>query len=100
MSGVARVGDHVAGTCPQHIVPVSYTGTWTSGSGSATANGKAIIRLGDTGVASCGHTFAATSASTKVSNGGVPVHRAGDAVDIIGGGPGTTIAGSSSVSAN
>jgi uncharacterized Zn-binding protein involved in type VI secretion len=99
MPGVARVGDTVAGVCPQHLAPIAYTGVWASGSGTAKADGKAVIRLGDTGPASCGHTFHAIAASSVVSNAGVPVHRLGDAVEIIGGGPGTTTSASTDVTA-
>jgi len=91
---VAQVGGTVVGTCNAHGSPRSFIGTWTSGSSTSQANGKGIVRVGDTGTTNCGHHIQATEGSSVVTCDGILVHREGDACIVIEGGTGTTISGS------
>lgn len=79
-----RVGDPFVGTCNTHG-PI--TGVITSGSSIATADTKAMARVGDKGDCSCGHKFTITTGSSVVKEGSTGYCRVGDAatVDIVGG---------------
>lgn len=101
---VALNGDPVSGMCNGHYdingirITIPYTGTWVISNPRLSANNISVVRIGDTGVASCGHTFQAIAGSIRmVGPGGIGIHRRGDAIDIInnGGfnGPGVTNAG-------
>jgi len=96
---VCRVGDVVTGVCPGHPIPVPFSGTWGSGSVVCTADGLGIIRVGDVGSASCGHSIMAVSGSSIVTADGIGVVRIGDAVITSGGGSGTCASGSDVVTA-
>lgn len=91
---IARVGDTATGTCTQHGGSIGITIVYSSGSGTSTDQGNAIIRVGDTGLASCGHTYQVTTGSSIFSNEGKAIHRVGDAGIIIGGGSFTCQTGS------
>jgi hypothetical protein len=105
MALVAITGDPVSGTCNGHFVlgvqtPQAYTGTWTATAGGLTAGGANIVRMGDQGPASCGHTFQAMDGSPALTGpGGIGIHKRGGAVNIIDngglGGPGITGSGAS-----
>lgn len=102
MQGIARVGDSVAGICSAlgHVENLHFSGVWTVSHSSATSDGQGIIVTGDTGNASCGHTFKATTGSSIVTNNNIQVHRVGDQIVIVEGpGTGTTVSGSSVVQA-
>ena len=97
MQGVARTNDAVSGVCsaPGHISNKSFTGVWSSTHGVVTADGLGIILTGDTGHATCGHTFRAVTGSSNSIALGLEMHRQGDAIDIVeGSGSGTTVTGS------
>jgi len=85
---VVRLGDHAAGTCTAHRSAVSWTGVFTTCSSVVGSEGKGIIRVGDTGTTSCGHTFQAIEGSSFITVEGIPVVREGDAVAVIQGGSG------------
>lgn len=94
--GVCRVGDSVTGTCraPAGGHPRAFTGTWTSGSGTVTADGIGVIRQNDQGVTDCGHVFKADGGSGVYTADGLNVQRVGDAVTVILGGEGVSSTGS------
>jgi hypothetical protein len=96
---VARIGDEVTGICNAHESSVSFTGQWETGSPTVTADGIAVVRLGDTGLASCGHHFHATTASSVMTADGIAVHRVDDLIEILdaGGGSGSSTTGSPNV---
>lgn len=101
MALVAITGDPVAGICNGHYDPlgnrisIPYTGVWSATDASMTAGGIKVVRKGDTGTASCGHTFKAMDGSASLTGpGGTGVHKRGGVIDITdnGGfhGPGVT----------
>lgn len=93
---VCRVGDCVVGTCeanaPNH--PRDFTGVWMTGSDVVIADGIQVIRVGDTGVTDCGHTFVAVTGSDIANDQGIALHRVGDIVHVIEGGVGVSVTGS------
>lgn len=96
---VCRTGDPVSGTCTQHVPARAWTGVWGAGSTILKADGIGVIRVNDTGVCSCGHTFKANAGSTIIKDGILGLHRVGDAVIVIGGGTGNSLSGSLTVKA-
>lgn len=94
---VVRVGDRVEGHCngPGHQAGRAFFGTFTTGSPTVTLDGRGVVRVGDTGLTDCGHTFVAITGSGLCSVNGKRVHRVGDQVRTEGDGIGTTVAGSS-----
>lgn len=98
-SPVCRIGDVSVGVCPGHDYPIPFSGVWGSGSGICTADGIGIVRVGDVGSASCGHSIIAVSGSGVVTADGISVVRVGDAVITSGGGSGTCSSGSNFVTA-
>jgi maltoporin len=80
-----RIGDTGTGTCSTHGA-VSIVFTATSGNMTDTTNNKAVVRVGDTGIASCGATITATTGSSLVTNAGAAIHRVGDTGTISHGG--------------
>lgn len=97
---VARVGDTVVGTCRAHKSPRSYTAILTTGSGTVTADGQAVCRVGDIGVTDCGHTVQIVSGSSVAKANGIPVARVGDVVIVVEGGDGTIVSGSPTTKSN
>ncbi len=94
---VARLGDAVIGVCRSaaHDNPRNWTGVFETATAGYTADGIPVVRVGDTGSTSCGHTFVAIEGSSVLTGaGGIPVVRVGDAVEVIAGGDGTVISGS------
>jgi len=91
---IARVGDTATGTCTQHGGSIGITITYSSGSPNFTDQGHAVVRVDDTGIASCGHTYKVTTGSPILSADGKAVHRVGDTGIIIGGGSFTCQTGS------
>lgn len=91
---VCRVGDAIVGVCFGHDGPISVTGVWVSGSGQLSDENKPVIRVGDTGIASCGHTFEAISGSSTTTDENKPVHRVSDAIKLSPGGTGVSVTGS------
>lgn len=94
---VARLGDTASGTCTasSHSGSRSWTGTFTTATAGHTADGLPVVRIGDTGVTDCGHTFIAVAGSTVFTGvDGIPVVRVGDAVNVIQGGSGVVTGGS------
>ena len=85
MQGIVRVGDQISGTCNAHSPSESVTGTWDVGSGISICEGRGMIRTGDTGTASCGHSFYGVSGSSKMISEGRSVMRVSDPVNIQGG---------------
>ena len=90
---IVRVGDQIKGTCPAHNHPIDVTGTWDTGSGISTTEGKAMVRVGDTGTASCGHSFFAVTGSSVMTSEGKNIVCVGDEVNIQGG-SGVCVSGS------
>ena len=91
---IVRVSDQISGTCNAHSPPCSVTGIWDTGSPSSIDQGKAIVRIGDTGTASCGHSFFAVTGSSVMTCEGIGEVRIGDQVNIQGG-AGVCVTGSS-----
>ena len=82
---IARVGDQSTGTCPLHAGGQAYTATWsTVHSPTSTADGQYIIRVGDTTLASCGHTLWATIGASGIDDYGAKIHRQGDDCSTLG----------------
>lgn len=80
MPGIARVGDSTIGTCYAHEDPITVSGVIVSGEPTVITEGMPTARLGDTVVASCGHTGTIVSGSMKHFCGGMNVARLGDKV--------------------
>jgi uncharacterized Zn-binding protein involved in type VI secretion len=85
---VARIGDTVLCNCSQH--GLNRTGTIQGGSGTVTADGVGVARLGDTGRLSCNHFFRISGASNVSFADGIRIARVGDAVEIV---PGQGVSG-------
>lgn len=96
MNSICRIGDIVTGTCLVSTTghPRSFTGTWTTGSQVVFADNIGVVRLGDSGITDCNHTFVAIAGSLYSTVEGLPLIRVGDTVEVIGGGTGTAITGS------
>lgn len=93
MAAIARVGDVGIGICYCHSpFPVSYTTTFIGGAPSVTADGLPVMRIGDIGISTCGHTTIAISGSGPVVANVLGVHRLGDTGSNCG--PYTCISGS------
>lgn len=92
---VARVGDVVVGYCngQGHTPNREFTGVWVTGSDTLTTSGVGVVRVGDTGVTDCGHTFQAATGSDVATDTGQPLHRVGDLVIVEGSGVGVTVTG-------
>jgi hypothetical protein len=91
---ICRVGDTVTGTCYAHNGSRQFTGTWTQGSGLCTADGIAMIRVGDKGTTDCGHHITATGGGSIGDTEGRYFHRVGDLVTVDEGGTGVSVTGS------
>lgn len=97
---VTRLGDSAAGICHAHTGgDVAWTGVFTTCSGVLKADGLGLVRVGDTGPTSCGHTFRAISGSSVIVDrlSGKALVREGDPVEVIEGGSGVVTSGSSIV---
>lgn len=94
---VCRVSDTVVGTCFAHNSPVPFVGTWAAGSSQVVAENLGVVRVGDIGTTSCGHTIMAISGSSNVVADGIPVVRIGDTVIVVQGGTGVIASGSNFV---
>lgn len=99
---ICRVGDTVQGTCRVNSSghPRTFTGTWQTGSSIVKCDGIPVVRVDDTGITDCGHTFKAIegSATSVDKSNDRALHRVGDAVQVIGGGEGVSVTGSPSSS--
>jgi hypothetical protein len=93
---ICRIGDTVTGTCqvPAGGHPRPFTGTWQVGSGIVKCDGIGVVREDDTGLTDCGHTFKALGGVSTLTAEGKKIQRVGDAVEVIGGGTGTSTTGS------
>jgi len=96
--GLAIVGDTVQGTCPLYHAltqgPESFTGVWGSiaiPNRQCTVAGIPLILIGDTGQASCGHTFRALHGGQATMPGGSGVHRTGDDISIVENNPNAAV---------
>ena len=95
IAAVCRIGDQNHGICTQHAGGnTAWTGVWATGSPTFSADGLAVVRAGDTGLCSCGHTFQAVAGSGILGGGGLSIQRVGDTVTVIGGGNGVSDTGS------
>ena len=83
---VARVGDTGTGVCTQHDTPQVVTVTFTTGSPNHFCDGLAVVRVGDYGIASCGHQAQAVTGSSILFLDGLAAHIEGSTGIIIGGG--------------
>lgn len=75
---IARLGDSTYGVCVCHKHPRVVSGTIITASPNTLANGRGVARLGDTVMASCGHTATIVTASPKNLANGMPIARLGD----------------------
>lgn len=85
MPGVCRVGDTCAGICDIGAIdcPHNYSGgTCDTGSPSVFVEGKAVVRVGDTGATNCPHSgnFKSSAGSATVFVNKIPVARIGDGI--------------------
>ncbi len=55
-----------------------YTTTFDKGSPTVSADGKPVVRVGDSGVSTCGHPTTALTGSGVTTADGIKVHRVGD----------------------
>lgn len=88
MPGVCRVGDTCSGTCDIGAIDCPHTyngGTCDNGSPSVFINGKAVVRVGDTGATNCPHigSFSSTEGSSSVFVNGKAVVRIGDSISCV-----------------
>jgi uncharacterized Zn-binding protein involved in type VI secretion len=79
---VVLVGQVIHGTCSVHG---AITLSFTVGSPTTDVNGSAVVRIGDTGTCSCGHTCKAVTGSTNVFADGIGVHRQDDTGNVLNG---------------
>lgn len=109
MKPVCRVGDTVEGTCTAHFIivdeeevptTVEFIGTWGENSAVTFNEGKRVVRVGDTGTTDCGHNIVALTGSTVLSETGIPIHRVDDEVEVVEGGGGVSVTGSSTWSSD
>ena len=95
MPKIARIGDTGSGICLLHDPPKPFTTTFITGDPIVDINGRPMVRVGDLGTTTCGHTTQATSGSPTVKgSNGQNVHRVGDGGIVIGGGSYTVVSGS------
>ena len=97
MPAVSRVSDVGVGVCPCHIVPVPYVTVFVTGSPKTNADKLPVTRVGDIGVASCGHPTVALTGAGKTFADKRKVHRVGDAG--VNCGPYASVTGSPKTSA-
>jgi len=97
---ICRIGDTIVGTCngPGRDHPRSCTGVWVTGSDTGVVDDINIVRVGDTGVTDCGHTFFAVTGSELCQCDERNVVCVGDTVNIQGG-SGVTVTGSDTAKA-
>lgn len=70
MAKVARIGDTWTGICTCHPIPIPMSGTIISGSPDTFSEGKAVARIGDTTIGTCGHTgVIVTGSASNKANG-------------------------------
>lgn len=81
-ASVTRVGDLGTGICTGHPSPTPFTVTFTGSASppgsSGSSSGQAIMRVGDKGTTTCGHTTTATTGSSIVTINTLGIHRVGD----------------------
>lgn len=95
MSNVCRIGDLGVGTCYAHEHPTSFTTTFITGDERNVVNGRQVVRVGDLGRTSCGHTTMATSGSSNtLGSNGQGLHRIGDVGIVLEGGSYVAVTGS------
>ena len=85
MPGACRVGDLCAGNCDIGALDCPHTyngGTCDFGSPSVFINGKAAVRIGDTGATNCQHSgnFSSVEGSSTVFINGKKAARIGDGI--------------------
>lgn len=80
---VVRVSDTTSATCTAHG---AITITFNTGSSLIKANTRGVVRVGDTGVASCGGETIAITGSTTIKEGIKGLHREGDTGNLSHGG--------------
>ena len=78
MFGVARVGDKTFGICSCHKTPIAVSGTIVIGSQDTFSEDRPVARIGDTVVASCGHTGKIVTGAGELFVNDIPVARLGD----------------------
>lgn len=78
MRGIARIGDKCKGTCRSHRNPIEVEGIIVSGSPDCFINGRAIARIGDKVISSCGHEGIIVSGSPDAFVNGRGHARLGD----------------------
>jgi uncharacterized Zn-binding protein involved in type VI secretion len=77
MIKLARLGDTFVGVCSIHG---GISGTIISASPDVFGSNKGFARLGDTGLATCGHTGVVATSSSNVHANSKGVARIGDSV--------------------
>lgn len=77
---ICRLGDSASGTCNIHG---PWTGTITTATSGFTCDGLPVARIGDSVLASCGHTFFIDSGSSVCTGAdGIAIARQGDTVSL------------------
>ena len=75
---VCRTSDIGVGVCPAHKSPKSYVTVFCTGAKTVMAENKAVVRVGDIGVSTCGHPTVALTGSQSVMSEGAMLHRCND----------------------
>ncbi len=94
---MCRVGDIGVGVCLGHKVPTPFVTVFLTGDGTVSADGRDVTRVGDIGIASCGHITIAVTGSPTSTCSGRAIHRVGDIGISTGGGVYVATVGSGDV---
>jgi len=81
MPNVAFIGSVFKAVCCCHDGCISVTGVIVNGSPSVLACNHPVSRIGDIGIASCGHVATIVSGSATVLTNSISTARIGDAVN-------------------
>lgn len=76
--GIARLGDFTNGVCYCHDEPIPVSGEIITSSNTTKVNNLGVARVGDTVMATCGHTGVIVTGKDTHLVDGVKVARLGD----------------------
>lgn len=74
-----RIGDVGGGRCPAHDSTKSYNTVFSDGAVTVIIEGSPVTRIGDIGLATCGHPTVALDGTPTVFAEGSPCHGIGGA---------------------
>lgn len=73
-----RAGDVGGGRCPSHDSSKNYNTVFVPGQATVIVEGAPVIRIGDVGMATCGHPTVCLTGAVTAFAVGSPPHRMGD----------------------